>query len=421
MFIVFVVLFLAAMLIAYFAGEVAKKIKFPAIIGWLIVAMFLGEHGLNLLSPELISTKPYQSLMVLMQILVGSMVGYKLVYRDIKDSISKVFAMGISDLVVTFVVVTGSFAIILHLMGLPIIAALLFGGIAIATAPAPPVSVVEQYDCSGPLSDSVPSMTAFNSVMVNVVFFPLVSIIGAVLNESSTSVLGSLLIMILAPILLGGVIGFIAGKLVGKGASRQQSFAIYLLTMLVIYGLDNYLNWHVFTETQMMSLLAGIAGSAAFMNVVEPEKVPGLQMDLGPVHSYALMIFIVNLSIHLNPASLLDGGMLMVAYILIRAVGKYLGCYLGAKISHAPKVVEKYMGIIMMPHSGVSIMFAGIAAYNLMGVYPELANLLQITISASALVIEVISLPLAGMVYQKIGEAGKETEKLAAQEEMLPN
>ncbi|AEA00390.1 MULTISPECIES: cation:proton antiporter [Aerococcus] len=417
----FVLRFLLAMLIAYFAGELVKKIKFPAIIGWLIVAMFLGEHGLNLLSPELVSTKVYQSLMVLMQILVGSMVGYKLVYRDIKDSISKVFAMGISDLVVTFAVVTGAFALILHLLGLPIIAALLFGGIAIATAPAPPVSVVEQYDCSGPLSDSVPSMTAFNSVMVNIVFFPLVSVIGAVLNESSTSVLGSLLIMILAPILLGGVIGLIAGKLVGKNTSKQQSFLIYLFTMLVIYALDNYLNWQVFTETQMMSLLAGIAGSCAFMNVVDPEKVPSLQMDLGPIHSYALMIFIVNLSIHLNPAALFDGGMLMVAYILIRALGKYLGCYLGAKISHAPKVVEKYMGVIMMPHSGVSIMFAGIAAYNLMGVYPELANLLQITISAAALIIEIISLPLAGMVYRKLGEAGKEKEKLARQEDLLPS
>ncbi|MDK7119594.1 hypothetical protein, partial [Streptococcus oralis] len=85
-------------------------------------------------------------------------------------------------------------------------------------------------------------------------------------------------------------------------------------------------------------------------------------------------------------------------------------CYLGAKISHAPKVVEKYMGVIMMPHSGVSIMFAGIAAYNLMGVYPELANLLQITISAAALIIEIISLPVAGMVYRKLGEAGKEKE-----------
>ncbi len=48
---------------------------------------------------------------------------------------------------------------------------------------------------------------------------------------------------------------------------------------------------------------------------------------------------------------LLTGGL----YILSRAVGKYFGVWLGAVISGTEGEIRKYLGLAMLPHSGVTI------------------------------------------------------------------
>lgn len=47
----------------------------------------------------------------------------------------------------------------------------------------------------------------------------------------------------------------------------------------------------------------------------------------------------------------------IAVYILSRALGKIRGAALGSKIMKMPSTVTKYLGLTLLPHSGVSLVF----------------------------------------------------------------
>lgn len=57
----------------------------------------------------------------------------------------------------------------------------------------------------------------------------------------------------------------------------------------------------------------------------------------------------------------INHGLFTTIYLLARAAGKYLGAYFGASITKSPKTVRKFLGLTLLPHSGVSLVFNGIA------------------------------------------------------------
>ena len=54
----------------------------------------------------------------------------------------------------------------------------------------------------------------------------------------------------------------------------------------------------------------------------------------------------------------------------------------GTALTHAPDTVKKYLGFTLLPHSGVSLVFTGIAVSVLQGPAPECAQIIQGTIAA---------------------------------------
>ena len=86
-----------------------------------------------------------------------------------------------------------------------------------------------------------------------------------------------------------------------------------------------------------------------------------------------MIIVILNLGAPLNYHLILGAGLFTAVYIISRALGKIGGAYFGAKITHSPTTVRKYLGPILLPHSGVSLIFTGIAVSVLLGPVPECA------------------------------------------------
>ncbi|MDD5885724.1 MAG: hypothetical protein PUC66_06850 [Erysipelotrichaceae bacterium] len=97
-----------------------------------------------------------------------------------------------------------------------------------------------------------------------------------------------------------------------------------------------------------------------------------------------------------------------MAYILSRAIGKIGGAELGSKIMKAPSTVVKYLGLTLLPHSGVSLVFAGIVLKTLTTADSESATLLQGTIAAAAILNEIIAVVLAKIGFTKAGELGQQ-------------
>lgn len=64
-------------------------------------------------------------------------------------------------------------------------------------------------------------------------------------------------------------------------------------------------------------------------------------------------LIILDLGAPLAYHLILEAGIFTVVYIIFHAVGKIGGAAIGAWASHATPVVRKYLGMTLLPHSGV--------------------------------------------------------------------
>lgn len=116
-----------------------------------------------------------------------------------------------------------------------------------------------------------------------------------------------------------------------------------------------------------------------------------------------MVLLIINLGAPLDYNLILGAGLYTAIYIIARAIGKIGGSYAGAVISKAPVEVKKYLGLTLLPHSGVSLMFTGIAV-STFGTQSQEAVIIQGTIAAAAVINEIIAVFVAKQGFKLAGE-----------------
>lgn len=116
---------------------------------------------------------------------------------------------------------------------------------------------------------------------------------------------------------------------------------------------------NAFSDAEFM--LMGMAFSAVFSNIISEDRLAQILADFNPVLSVSMIIVILNLGVPLDYHAILGAGLFTILYIVFRAAGKYFGARIGAKATKMPKTVQKYLGLTLLPHSGVSLVFTGIA------------------------------------------------------------
>lgn len=107
-----------------------------------------------------------------------------------------------------------------------------------------------------------------------------------------------------------------------------------------------------------------------------------------------------------------SAGLYTFVYIAARAAGKYFGARFGAKATHLPETVQKYLGLTLLPHSGVSLVFTGIICAVLEPVRPDLASIVKGTIAAAVVINEIIAVLAARKGFELAGETPEEPQKL---------
>lgn len=103
-------------------------------------------------------------------------------------------------------------------------------------------------------------------------------------------------------------------------------------------------------------------------------------------------------------------GLFTVVYILSRAVGKIGGSFFGGKLTKADSKITRYLGFTLLPHSGVSLVFTGIAAGTLSTIDTSLASIVSGTIATAAIINEIIAVIVAKLALIRAGEIGKQLQ-----------
>ena len=396
---------LLAIVIAVVAGKLISKLKLPAILGWLIAGMMMGPHALGLLGDSLLDAPWFNTVESLLECIVGLMIGTELIWSQMKKAGKQILVTTITESLGTFLVVSLVFGVIFCLTGVPVYLAFLFGGIALATAPAPSLSVVNEFKTSGPVTKTLIPMAALDDLVGALVFFLVVAFVSAHLSAAGIPV-PVILFLVFLPVLIGIVTGLIAGKMLRHTKTKNSTLSVMLAMLLATAGIGFAIN-KMLPAPVLNFMLLGMAFSTVFANMITREQLYGMMEVMNPVISFSLVVAILNLAAPLDYHLIFGAGIYTAVYIAARAVGKYSGAYFGAAVTHAPETVKKYLGFTLLPHSGVSLVFTGIAVSILEGPAPECASIIRGTIAAAAVINEIIAVYMAKKGFEWAGELHK--------------
>ena len=164
---------------------------------------------------------------------------------------------------------------------------------------------------------------------------------------------------------------------------------------------------------ELSSLLICMVAGLIYTNFAK-ESGPTLDV-LDRFTSPIYMLFFIisgaslDLTIFFNKNGLIVIG-IAVIYVIARVIGKYLGAYSGAAITHADDKVKKYLGLTLVPQAGVAIGLAT-TANKLFYEHPntqEAAALVLAIILTSTLIYELVGPVASKYALTKAGEIDPE-------------
>ena len=394
---------LIMVILALGIGKLVSKLKLPSILGWLITGMVFGPHAFAVMNQETLDAGWYQIVVHVLECAVGLMIGTELVWNKIKRSGKSIVITTLTQSLGTFFVVSLVFGVVFYLSDIPVYLAFIFGGIALATAPALALSIVREFNTKGPVTGTLIPMAALDDIVGCIVFFTTIAIV--VGNPSSGELPAYMIaLVVILPLIIGAVTGFFAGMLLKR---EQNAFATMatLIGMILVTSAVGFVFKHFVMPSPVLNfMLMGMAFSAAFSNMVTEERLEQIMQGFNPILGIAMIIVILNLGAPLDYHLILGAGMFTAIYIIARAAGKYFGAYFGSSVTKSPESVKKYLGLTLLPHSGVSLMFTGIAVSVLAGLAPDCAKIIQGTIAAAAVINEIIAVIAAKKGFEWAGE-----------------
>jgi Kef-type K+ transport system membrane component KefB len=341
------VLNLGALLLAGFLmGKVAEWAKLPAITGYIVAGLALGPSALGVVDDFVaISLKNVTEVALG---LIALTIGGEFSFARVRRTGVRIIVLTLFEALLAFVFV----AVALRAFGVTISIAMLIGAIAAATAPAATVVIIRELKARGEFIDYLYGVVAFDDA-VGVVLF---SVIFAFITPAMTGVIitGGVMLglwhavsEIALSIGLGVAGGILVHFLIRRRRNRNEILLIsagglLLVTALAIAG-------------ELSSLIADMAMGAVLINMSPRNRTVFEVLEPLSPPIFALFFVIAGTELALSVFATFTVVLLGVVSLVARFLGKYVGIYLGSKLTAAPERVEKYLGFCLVPQAGVAI------------------------------------------------------------------
>ena len=333
------------LLVGYGLGKLAERYKLPAITGFILAGLLLGSSVTGFVPKHLSHYLDNVSQMALGIIAVT--IGSEFSLPKLKKLGGKIILITFFQLLLTFLFVFFG----LLLLGVDTAASLLLGAIATATAPAATVAIVQSMRVRGEFVDYLYGIVALDDAGCVVLFSVVFAIVGALAGVSGEGGVWKIVAHGFSEIglslLVGGVGGFLVHFLTLRQKHRNQIMILAVAVLFLVTALA--------LSMKVSPLLANMMMGAVIINLGRRNhKILDSLHPLTPP-LYAAFFAIAGTELDLTSMTNLSLLYVGVAYITLRAGGKYLGVFLGASAAKAPSEVKNYLGLCMLPQAGVAI------------------------------------------------------------------
>jgi Kef-type K+ transport system membrane component KefB len=333
-------------MVGYGLGKVAAAIRLPEITGYIVAGLLVGEAVLGVVPRHM--SESFKLVTDVALGLIALTIGSEF-------SLLKLKRMGRPAIVITLIQLLAALAAVslgLLLFGMPLPFALLLGAIATATAPAATVAIVQSLRAHGLFVDDLYGVVALDDagcvILFGIVF---AGVSGFLSVGAETTHAATLILQAFAEVAVSIAIGIASGFVVHALTSKKSNTGeILILTLGIVF-----ITTAVAIVFHLSPLLTNMAAGCALINL--SARNHRIFRILEPMTPPIYALFFVVAGTELNPAILTEREVLFFGpvYVVFRALGKYGGVYLGARMSGVLPRIRDYLGLCMLPQAGVAI------------------------------------------------------------------
>lgn len=376
------------LLAALLAARVFGRIKFPDVTGYLLAGIAIGPMVLNLVPAGAVDDFAVISEVALA--LIAFSIGAEMKWSNLRKLGTGIVTVTVAQVITTF----GAVLLVLLLFGQNLAFSMVIATIACATAPAATLMVVRQYRAKGPVVDTLIPVVALDDALC-IIMFGIATAIAQTLLSGSALSFNAMFVAPLLEIVLSLVLGVAAAFVAQlafrfiRGSGEMTSFMLAVIFALTAVALRFHLS----------SLLVMMSFGFALSNIGRSDERATFSLDAlsAPIFICFFTISGADLDFRVFGAV----GLVAVAYILSRVVGKLVGANLGARMAQMEPTVRRYLGFTLIPQAGVAIGLSLVA----MRVLPEpFASQTRAIILAATVVYELLGPLITKVALTRAGE-----------------
>ena len=367
-------------------GELVNRVlRLPRIVGYVLIGLFLGASGLDLLDAQLV-----QEAWIFVDIALGMVLfelGRRLDFTWFRRD-PWLAATGVLESGLSFALVFGA---LIYFDVQPIYAAVA-AAIAIATSPVVVMVVAQELKAEGQVTERALNLVAINSVIA---FVSATMLLAWIHHEYQA---GWQTIVLHPVYLLSGslVLGFLSSAallLLSRwlGKTERGHFVMTVALVVVTVGFARMLELSV-----VLSLLAfGVLSKNLDAN---HDLMP---FEIGRVGEMFVVVLFVVSGASLRLDGLVAGGTLALVLILARFAGKSVGVLALTYFSGVRRGTAGLLCLALTPMSGLAISMV----QNTTHLYPEFGAKLAAIVLSAVLILELLGPIAVQFALKRAGEA----------------
>lgn len=375
------------------AGLLAEKVNLPRVIGYILIGAIF--------SPELLgetihfSTAEWSPFLTdlalgIIAYIIGSEINLKDLRKEEGTVLAAVFGQALGVLLVVGLGLWALSTSLNFMDNISPVHALMFAAIATAAAPASTMEIIEEYRARGKMTTALLGAIAVADALGVILFTISLGIateggFAASFIEGIKEVAGA--------ILLGSIAGSLLGYLGNKLRQEELRLVIILGFIFLVFGLSE-----LFGLSMLLSCISLGLVSVLFYK----KKRAEWSLPMEHIEELVFIFFFTLAGVHFDFNVFSSSAFLVIAYILLRSIGKYGGAYAGMFVASSPSKTRRLLGLGLLPQAGVAIGLA-IRASN-QPELEEIGSVLLNVILGSTIVFELIAPLLTRYALVKAGE-----------------
>ena len=362
--------------------------KLPRVTLLIVLGVFIGPQVTNLLPVDESHWFPILANMAL--VMVGFLLGEKFTLQALKKYGKTIILFSLVEVIGTaFIVACG-----LIILGVKAEVSLLLGAISTATAPAATTDVVRENQAHGFFTRILLGIVALDDAWGLILFsLMLVSVDVLIGNAGYLSAILAGGWHVGGAFLLGLTLGVPTAKLTGRIKAGEPTLIEALGVVLLCGGLAL---WADVSFLLASMVLGGVVANLARHHDRPFHAIEGIEWPF-------MILFFVFAGASLEFRSMMEMGVIGIAYIFLRIAGRFLSSWCCGLFSWAKPPLGRWMGMALMPQAGVAMGMGLLAAEH----FPQLKDLILTVVIGTTIFFELVGPVFTRTALFRVGEISK--------------